>query len=311
MKNNIKLSVVVSSYNGGRKISKCLESVKGLVDEIIVINNSSTDDTLKSAEKFTSLVFTRPNNRMLNINKNFGFKKATGEWILNLDDDEQVTPALADEIKKKISLDSEIMGYWIPRKNIIFGKWIENSIWWPDYQLRLFKKGKAEFEEKHVHEYIKIDGPTEKLENPMVHDNYVSVSQYIQKMDKIYTESEVEKILAQGHKFSSIDVLRYPANDFLKTFFLQKGYKDGLHGLVLSLLQAFYALIVFAKVWEKQGFKEENNPHFLQDVEHESKRIGNEFSFWFLNEKICKSRGAKKVLLKILKKKAESQSRKT
>lgn len=309
MKNKVTISVVISSFNGGSKIAKCIESVKGFADEIIVINNESTDDTLKVAQKYTSHVFTRPNNPMLNINKNYGFKKATGDWILNFDDDEQATPELAREIKEKIEQESDVSGYWIPRKNIIFGKWIENSIWWPDYQLRLFKNGKGKFEEKHVHEYIQIEGETEKLINPMMHDNYSSVSQFIQKMDRIYTESEVDKIISEGKKMTTLDAIRYPANDFLKTFFFQKGYKDGLHGLVLSLLQSCYALVVFAKVWEKQGFKEDNSSHFLNDVEQEAKRVGNEFSFWFLSEKIKKSAGPKKVLLKILKKNAESHSK--
>ena len=123
MKNN--LSFVVSVFNGEKVLKECLESVK-FADEIIVVNNFSTDKTLEIAKKFTKSIFEKPNHSMLNINKNFGFSKAKNKWILYLDADERVTPKLREEILEKIQKDSDIDGYYIPRKNIIFGK---NSIY--------------------------------------------------------------------------------------------------------------------------------------------------------------------------------------
>jgi len=276
------LSVVISAFNEEERIKDCLESVKDLATEIVFVDNLSLDKTREIARKYTDKILTRKNNLMLNVNKNYGFSKATGDWILSLDADERITPELASEIKSEIlkSQKSETNGYWIPRKNIIFGKWIQHSIWWPDYQLRLFRKGKGRFPEKHVHEYLRVEGKTEKLQNPLEHLNYSTVSQYIYKMDKIYTESEVEKIVASGKILTWVDAIRFPVNDFLKTFFAEKGYKDGLHGLVLSILQSLYAEVVFAKVWERQGFKEENNPHFLKDIYEECKKIIQEFHYW-------------------------------
>lgn len=295
-----KLSVVVSAYNEESIIKKCLESVLW-ADEIIFIDSSSSDGTVDIAKKYTSQIFTRPNNLMLNVNKNYGFTKAQGEWILSLDADEHITDGLKEEIKSVIASDNEIIGYWIPRKNIIFGKWIQGDMWWPDYQLRLFKKGKGRFPEKHVHEYIRLDGPTEKLREPFIHENYSSVSQFLYKMDKIYTESEVEHIIESGKKVRWVDALRFPINDFLKTFFLQKGYKNGLHGLVLSLLQALYMEVVFAKLWEKQGFQEVNNSRFLKDVYEEVRRIAHEFEYWFVTSFI---NDAKNPVMKIILKTA-------
>jgi glycosyltransferase involved in cell wall biosynthesis len=282
-----KITLVVSAYNEEKRLGKCLDSVKGLVEEVIVIDNSSTDTTAQIAEKHGAKVFKRENNLMLNVNKNFGFSKASHEWILNLDADESVTPELENEIKELLSKDITENGFLIPRKNIIFGKWIQNSIWWPDYQLRLFRKGKGKFAEKHIHELLEVEGSVGTLQSPIEHDNYSSVSQWIHKMDRIYTESEAEAYINSGKKITWIDAIRFPVDDFLKTFFLQKGYKDGLHGLVLSLLQAFYAEITFAKIWEKQGFPEENNPNFLQSVHKESKRVAAEFSYWFATEFIA------------------------
>lgn len=298
----VKLSVVISAFNEEKMIADCLESVK-FADEIILVNSSSTDNTQKIASKYTKKIYTRENNLMLNINKNYGFTKAEGNWILSLDADERITPELEEEIKKVLTNSNSINGYWIPRKNIIFGKWIQHSLWYPDYQLRLFKRGFGKFPEKHVHEMVSLEGDTEKLKSPMVHYNYSSISQYLSKMDSIYTESEAENYLNSGKKITWVDALRFPVNDFLKTFFAQKGYKDGLHGLVLSILQAFYSEVVFAKIWERQGFKEYNDINFLRDFYNQSKKIKKEFKYWFLTEFISNTNNKfKKISLRIARK---------
>lgn len=281
MTNHSRLSVVISAYNEENNIKDCISSVK-FAEEIIVIDNESTDKTQEIARKEGAKVFTRENNLMLNANKNFGFTKASLDWIFNIDADERITPELGKEIVSVLVTSGQIHGYWIPRKNIIFNKWMIGGMWWPDYQLRLFRKGKGAFEEKHVHEYIKVTGETAKLKEPMIHNNYKTVSQFLTKMDKIYTENEAAILEATGKKVTWVDAVRFPVNDFLKTFFAQKGYKDGLHGLVLSLLQAFYAEVVFAKVWEKQGFTEENSTSFVHNLNKEYKKIQKEFRYWFM-----------------------------
>lgn len=297
----MKLSVVISAFNEEKKIEDCLKSVY-FAQEIILIDNSSSDKTSEIAKKYNAKVFVRENNFMLNINKNFGFSKANGDWILNLDADERISPQLQKEILKAVK-NPEINGYWIPRKNIIFGKWIEGGLWWPDYQLRLFRRGKGKFPEKHVHEYLKVEGETEKLNSPLIHQNYTSIDQYLYKMLNIYVPSEIKN--RDGIKIQWVDSLRYPVEDFLKTFFLQKGYKDGLHGLVLSLLQAFYMEIVFVKLWEKQGFKKKNPKNFLIQIEKEFKRIGKEFRYWLLTSKISETGNPlKKIFYRTLRKKA-------
>ncbi|HEX8965073.1 MAG TPA: glycosyltransferase family 2 protein [Patescibacteria group bacterium] len=302
-----KLSVVISAFNEASRIEKCLQAAS-FADEIILIDNSSTDTTAKIAKKFTKNVYKRPNNPMLNVNKNFGFSKATGDWILSLDADEVLTSELIAEISEVINKNSNINGYWIPRKNIIFGKWIQNSIWWPDYQLRLFRKGKGKFAEKHVHEMLTIEGETEKLKNPFVHDNYSSISQYLQKLDKLYTESEVEHYIASGKQIAWTDAITFPLQDFLKTFFAQKGYKDGLHGLVLSFLQAFYAEVVFAKIWEKQGFVEYNEKNFLENVFTYFKKGALEMQYWFLTSFMTDTHNIfKKFSLKLARRKIQKK----
>ena len=128
-KNYMKISIVISAYNEEDKIEDCLKSVNSFADEIIFVDNSSHDKTAQIAKKFTTKIFTLPNDPvMLNKNKNFGFSKAVGDWIISLDADERITPKLATEIKKAVK-NQKINGYEIPRKNIIFNKWIKHSIY--------------------------------------------------------------------------------------------------------------------------------------------------------------------------------------
>lgn len=281
----IKLSVVISAFNEEKKIRDCLESVKW-ASEIIFVDNSSTDKTAQIAKEYTSKIFTRPNNPMLNVNKNFGFTKATGSWILSLDADERVTPELRKEIKSVVSCQSLVVGYWIPRKNIIFGKWIKHTGWYPDYQRRLFRKGKGKFPEVHVHEMVTIEGKTGYLTNHLEHLNYETISQFLVKLTNIYGPNEAQILIKRGYKFSWPDSIKMPLREFINRFFAQKGYKDGLHGLVLSLLMAFYHLIVFVKIWEKEGFRVTEEKKFLERVGSESKNISKELGFWYLTARL-------------------------
>jgi len=281
----MKLTVVISTRNRAKSLKRALTSVKGLADEIIVVDNQSSDDTLKVAKEFRATVFTKPNNLMLNVNKNFGFTKATGEWILCLDDDEEIPQELSDEIRAIIKeAPADVRGYWISRKNIIFGRWIEHGIWWPDRQLRLFRKGSGKYRERHVHEYIETDGRNETLTNAFIHHNYDSISQYLAKMQDIYTESEVAKYVSSGYRVHWVDAIKFPASDFLKLYFAEQGYKDGLHGLVLAILQAFYSFLIFAKLWEREKFPEVDIP--LSRSLQELQMFGKDASYWMTTAKL-------------------------
>lgn len=308
----MKISVVISAYNEQDKIKDCLASVKDLADEIILVDNTSTDKTAEIAKNYTKKVYVRPNDPvMLNRSKNFGFTKAAGEWILSLDADERVTPELAREIRNVIDgLPSEVLsaveetkeGFEIPRKNIIFGKWIRHSLWWPDYNLRLFRRGKGKFPQKHVHEKLEVEGEVGQLENPLIHHNYQTISQFIKKLDTTYTESEVENFLKSGQSINWYDAIRWPVADFVKTFFAQKGYQDGLHGLVLSQLQAFYALVFFAKVWErKEKFRDLTPDKFLPEVLKEFYRAAKDIRYW-IYEVLMEQNPALKLYYKLRRK---------
>lgn len=295
------ISAVISAYNEEKNIKECLTSLEGLVDEIIVVDNSSTDKTSEIARKFTKKIFKQENNpTKIDLQKNFGFSKASEDYILTIDADERLTPELINEIKENIS--QEVDGFWIPRKNYIFGKWIKSDMWWPDYQLKLFKKGKAKFSQNDVHKALIVNGSTAKLENPIIHNNYTSVSQFVTKLNN-YTDIEAISLRDSGYKFSWLDSIRFPTNDFLKTFFLQKGYREGLHGLVLSILQAFYMEIVFAKLWESKGFEEVNDKNFVKNLKKELSEFSNKFKYWGVTILINDSKNPlKKVIFKAARK---------
>jgi len=274
-----KISVCLATFNEEKNIADCLESVKW-ADEIVIVDGTSSDKTVKIAKKYTSKIIVRENPLMFHINKQKAFEAATKDWILYLDADERVSPALRKEILKVIN--HKYNGFWIPRKNIIFGKWIQHTGWWPDYQLRLFRRKKAFLPCKSVHEQPKLSGKAGYLKNPLIHLNYQTVSQYVQRLNELYTENDKNVFLAEGKKIKWQDAIRFPLDEFLKRFFKEKGYKDGLHGLVLSTLQALSSLVTFAKVWERQGFRQVKEDKFLKKVRGELFRSVKELSYWFL-----------------------------
>jgi len=299
------LSVVLSVHNEESVIEPALESAKPIADEIIVVDNESTDKTVQIAKKYTKNIHEHKNTpELLNKPKNFGFSKAAGDWILSLDADERVSPELAKEISgilhSSFDIQNSPVGYWIPRQNLVFGKWLQHGIWYPDYQLRLFRKEKGQFPAIHNHEFLAVEGRTEKLKGHLIHKSYSGITEYIDKFNHTYTDNEAENFLKSGKKITWIDAIRWPLSDFITNFFARRSYQDGLHGLVLSLLQAFYALEVFAKVWERQGFWEYNSKDLAKGVKAEFQAKSKEFSWWYAKELIPWFMKPKQIVKKLL-----------
>lgn len=282
-----KISAVVSVFNEEKNIERCLKSLS-FADEIILVDNSSSDKTVELAKKYTKKIFTQKNNPMqIDLQKNIGFEKANGDWILSIDADEEVSRELAQEIKNVVDKKNDkVNGYWIPRQNIIFGKVITNTGWFPDPQLRLFKKGKGKFVKAHVHEPINLEGESTYLSQSLIHHHYENISEFLKKTINNYAPSEAEEYINKGYVFSYFDAIRFPLKEFLSRFFARKGYKDGFHGLMLSFFMAFYHFLIFAFIWEKQGFGEYDKDDFLQETEKEFSKAGKEIIFWFSKEKL-------------------------
>jgi (heptosyl)LPS beta-1,4-glucosyltransferase len=174
---------------------------------------------------------------------------------------------------------------------------------YPDYQMRLFKKGKGKFPALHVHEMIDVDGKTAYLGEHITHYNFETISQFLYKHIELYAPNEAEALLKKGYTFSPHDAIGFPLREFLSRFFAREGYKDGLHGLVLSMLLAFYHLVIFAKIWEKRGFKEYNSSHFLDTVSKQLRKGFDEISYWIANEKLKRSKSLlEQTMLKVQRK---------
>jgi len=279
------LSVVISAFNEEATLERCLRSVP-FADEIIIVDNESQDRTVDVAKKFTKKIYSQKNILMLNTNKNYGFEKATGDWILNLDADEKIPEDLASEIQTVIQSKPKENGFWIKRKNIIFGKWITHGLWWPDKQIRLFRRIKGKFPCVHIHEYIAVEGTIGELTAPYLHYNYETVHQYLTKIDRAST-SEALSLRDMNYQLSWYDAIRFPTSDFLKIYFAQAAYKDGLHGLVLALFQAFYSFCVFAKFWEMTKFPERDlSPHAVID---ELTHTGKDTRYWILTTQLAET----------------------
>lgn len=308
MSNITKVSVVISAFNEEKKIGACLDSVKW-ADEIVVVDNSSTDKTGEIARKYTKKVYTQKNDpQNIDIQKNYAIEKATGDWILILDADEEVSKELAEEIRNVLESPStslmakSINGFWIPRKNIIFGKWIQHTGWYPDHLLRLIRKGKGKYQQRHYHEQIKVEGQTEKLKEHIIHYNYETINQFLYKSFIIYTPNEAEEKIRQGYVFSYKDAIAFPFNEFLSRYFAREGYKDGFHGLVLSIFMAMYHFAVFAYIWEKKKFVDEEFKD-VTTLKKELAKSGKEINFWFAKKTLDEEKNAvKKIRLKIKEK---------
>lgn len=254
-----KISVVINTLNEEKNLPLSIASVKGFADEIVVIDMESTDKTVEVAKKLGAKVFLHKKMGYVEPARNFAISKALNSWVLVLDADEEVTQGLSLQIQK-ILKEPKADYYRIPRKNIIFGKWLKHSRWWPDYNIRLFKKGSVSWNEV-IHAVPMTQGIGGDLEAneeaAILHHNYDTVEQYIERMNR-YTSQHATLRVSEGYKFSWKDVIIKPSNEFFSRYFFGEGYKDGLHGLALSFLQAFSELVMYLKIWQKEKFVEKD-----------------------------------------------------
>ena len=250
-----KISVVINARNEEKNLPQAIASVKNLADEIIVVDMESEDSTAKVAESLGAKVFTHKKTGYVEPARNFALRQAQGPWLFVLDADEEVTDKLARKIRQ-ILKNPKADYFRIPRKNIIFGHWMKHSRWWPDYNIRLFRKNFVSWNEV-IHTVPMTQGTGSdieaKEEYAIIHHNYDSIEAYLERMNR-YSSQHAVLLIKEGYKFSWRDIIIKPSKEFLSRYFFGEGYKDGLHGLALSLLQAFSELTVYLKIWQKEKF---------------------------------------------------------
>jgi glycosyltransferase involved in cell wall biosynthesis len=245
-----KLSVTIITLNEEANIRRTLESVQW-ADEIIVLDSGSSDRTVSICREFTGSVFHQ-DWLGFGKQKNAAIDKATGDWVLSLDADEPVETDLAAEIRTIMASTDPNDGYRIPRKTFFLGKWIRHGGWYPDYNLRLFRKGKGRFEERTVHEAIRVEGSLGRTRNAILHYAYPCLESYLSTINK-YSSLAVDVMAEKGiSRFQSswINMLVRPLFTFLLKYVFRFGFLDGKHGLVLNMYHSYYVFAKYAKAWE-------------------------------------------------------------
>ena len=293
--------MVINTLNEEARLPRALASVKGFANEVVVVDMMSTDATAEIAKKAGAKVYRHKKIGYVEPARNFAISKAKGDWIFILDADEEIPDTLKSFIKSEVKKPAADY-YRIPRKNIIFGKWMKHTGWWPDYNIRFFKKGAAAWNEV-IHSIPMtigrgIDLPAEE-ELAIVHRNYSSVEEYLLRMNR-YTSIQAKEINKSGYVFSWKDIITKPVAEFVSRFFVLEGYKDGLHGLGLSLLQAFSELALYLKLWQKQKFLKKKIG--LGSLERQFGKSKREICWWLYNAKSKEEPSfIKRIYIKCLK----------
>jgi len=274
---NMKLSIVLSTRDEEENIGRCLSSVKGIADEIIVVDEESTDRTREIAKGLGANVFTEPHHEIFHITKEIALEKATGEWILQMDADEVVTPKLAGDIKKvldgtykyqinklferhqklieerdgKIGTDEgEIVGYFIPRRNMFLGKALIHAGVYPDGVIRLVKKGFAHFPQKSVHEQIELSGKVSWLSGDLLHYDSPTLKKYLMRLNR-YTDLHAKELKNKKTSKGLLSFLTFiflkPLFTFFNLYFRHLGFMDGVRGFLWSFFSASHFPIAYFK----------------------------------------------------------------
>jgi|SRR3989344_2784836 len=248
-----KISVVLAVYNEEKNLSECLNSVKDLADEIVIVDGGSKDKTLEVAKKFNARIIKTGNPQNFHINKNIAIDAASKDWILQLDADEIVPKELVKEIKEACS-QTDKNGYWIPRKNLFLGRFLTKGGQYPDYTLRLYRKGKGRLPGKDVHEQAIVEGRVGYLKHEFLHlkDKFFSI--YLQRFNR-YTDLLATQLYDSGFTINLTSFTNYilikPFFWFFKSYLRHRGYIDGFPGFIFALFSSFRFPVAYFKVWEK------------------------------------------------------------
>jgi glycosyltransferase involved in cell wall biosynthesis len=243
-----RLSVVIVTLNEEARIRTCLESV-AWADEIVVVDAESPDKTAQVARELADRVFVRPWPGFA-AQKNFALAQATGDWILSLDADETVSLALREDIERVLRADGPCVGYAIPRRNVFWGEWVRHGGLYPDWQVRLFRRGRGVFSERAVHESVAIEGTVGRLAGYLEHRSYRDVEDFLARANT-YSSLAAREWTAGGRRARISDLVTRPLGRFLSMYVVRAGFLDGWRGFLLAVLYAYYVFMRSAKALEK------------------------------------------------------------
>ncbi len=296
------IAAVVLTQNSQRYLEECLSSLNWVTD-IFIVDGGSTDNTLAIARKHKAHI-TKNVFESFAAQRNVALSEvATYDWVVMIDADETVEQELKDELlsyAKDIYLD----GVEVPRKNYIFGKWIEHTDWYPDYRLVFFRPKMATYE-GDVHErvhFLKGNGRVVQAKHNILHKNYQTVEEFVTKNLVRYPREYAQVLQSQGVRFSASEMLSSSLSEFMRRFFLKEGWRDGMHGLLLSLLMGTQNLVSHIYLWEMQGKNPDLTHTETQAIFTALRKKGSELTYWLTTMAIESSQGTRKLYHRISRK---------
>ena len=247
----MKISASIIVYNEEENIVELCESIKWC-DEIVIVDSSSGDKTIELARRYTDKIFQREFKGYKDKHE-FADAKTTGDWIFWIDADERVTPELKDSIEHLKTLNEQTLpdGFWIARKTRFLGRWIKFSGWYPDYQMRLYRKKESFWDGVSPHETARVKGKTEKLKGEF-YITQKSVSEHRRGMDSDTTLA-AEYLAANGKTIGGFGIFFNSLSAFFRTYIFKQGFRDGIPGLIIAISTAYSVFLKYAKVWEKHN----------------------------------------------------------
>lgn len=245
-----QVTAIVLTYNEAAHVVPCLRAVQW-ADHLLVIDSGSEDGTRTLAAANGAKVLFRPFTTWPE-QRNYAMDQATTDWVLFIDADERVTLDLAHAVRRAVvSAEQEgRVGYWIPRQNLILGHWMRNAGWYPDFQLRLFRRSFARYDlSRPVHELVELAGKAGKLEQLLVHLNYSSWAQFRAKQCH-YAMLEAEQLKKDGVRPKPHNLVVQPLRELRRRYWELRGHRDGLLGLELSLALSWFTLVTYVYLWK-------------------------------------------------------------
>lgn len=254
------ISATIITLNEETHLARCLQSVRGIADEIVVVDSGSQDGTRKIAESHGVKFLVRPWTNYSD-QKNFAASQAVHEWILSLDADECLSPSLCAALAELKRKPAAAVAYSFPRKAFYLGRWINHSGWYPDYKTRLYRKENARWVGEFVHERLVVGGDTRRVEADLLHYSCQSVRDHVQSLDR-YTSLAARDLHSHGKRFHMHQLLGSPAAAFIKTYLLKAGLLDGTQGCLIACFAAYYNFLKYAKLWELENQSEDSASRF-------------------------------------------------
>ena len=241
------LSVTIITRNESAHIEACLAAVDW-ADERLVVDCGSTDDTVALAERAGARVVVHDWPGYA-AQKNFAASQAAHDWILSIDADERVTPELAREIQHLMQSVPAMPGYRLPRITWHLGRWFRTTDWYPDHQLRLYDRRRGRWTPRRVHESVAVDGRPGHLTHHLQHYAYRDIAHHLDTMNR-YTTLAADDMFEAGRRVGAADVVVHPIAAFLRNYLLRRGVLDGVPGIIVSAMNAYYVFLKIAKLWE-------------------------------------------------------------